>query len=126
MRIVLSAEPYSLFNQIDFTGISTEEFEASFVSMEDILDLTNLKNAVNHAQPEVVFHLAAQPLVLQSYIDPISTWEVNVQGSIHLLEALRSLNHHCAVVMVTTDKVYKNREWSYGYRENDILGGRSL
>ena len=62
-------------------------------------------------------------MVLQSYIDPISTWEVNVQGSIHLLEALASLNHHCAVVMVTTDKVYKNREWSYGYRENDILGG---
>lgn len=117
-------ESFSLYNHIDFERLSKEEFDANFVGIEgDILDLPNLTSAVDLAQPEIVFHLAAQPLVFQSYLDPVSTWEVNVQGSIHLLESLRSLNHHCAVVMITTDKVYKNREWSYGYREEDILGG---
>ena len=75
------------------------------------------------AQPEVVLHLAAQPLVRRSYEDPISTWATNVMGSLHLLDALKPLEHPCAVVMVTTDKVYENREWSYGYREPDRLGG---
>jgi CDP-glucose 4,6-dehydratase len=71
----------------------------------------------------VVLHLAAQPLVRRSYRDPLGTWATNVQGSLNLLEALKSLHHPCAVVMVTTDKVYENREWDYGYRENDRLGG---
>lgn len=79
--------------------------------------------AVNVSQPEVVLHLAAQPLVRQSYEDPIGTWGTNLQGSLHLLEALRSLRHHCSVVLVTTDKVYANREWEWGYREQDRLGG---
>ena len=74
-------------------------------------------------QPQVVIHLAAQPLVRQSYRDPLGTWATNVQGSLNLLEALKPLNHHCSVVMVTTDKVYSNREWCYGYREEDRLGG---
>ncbi len=75
------------------------------------------------ADPEVVLHLAAQPLVRRSYADPLGTWATNLQGSLHLLEALRPLRHPCAVVMVTTDKVYANREWCYGYRETDRLGG---
>jgi len=89
----------------------------------NISDLSALQEAVWQAQPEVVLHLAAQPLVRQSYRDPLSTWATNVQGSLHLLEALKSLQHSCAVVMVTTDKVYANREWDYGYREDDRLGG---
>ena len=72
---------------------------------------------------DVVFHLAAQPLVLRSYKDPLETWATNVQGSLNLLQALKPLAHTCAVVMVTTDKVYANREWDFGYRENDNLGG---
>ena len=78
---------------------------------------------MKQAQPEVVFHLAAQPLVRRSYEDPLGTWATNVLGSLHLLEALRPLDHQCAVVMVTTDKVYENCEWAYGYRELDRLGG---
>jgi CDP-glucose 4,6-dehydratase len=78
---------------------------------------------VQDAQPEVVIHLAAQALVRRSYLDPLGTWVTNVQGSLHLLEALKSLQHSCAVVMVTTDKVYANQEWDYGYREVDRLGG---
>jgi CDP-glucose 4,6-dehydratase len=89
----------------------------------DLRDLNSLQRVVKEAQPEVVLHLAAQPLVRLSYRDPVSTWATNVQGSLHLMEALKSLNHPCAVVMVTTDKVYANREWDYGYREDDRLGG---
>lgn len=89
----------------------------------DLADLAGLKALVACCQPEVVFHLAAQPLVRRSYHDPLATWATNVQGSLHLLEAVKALQHSCSVVMVTTDKVYENREWSYGYRESDRLGG---
>lgn len=89
----------------------------------DLCDLQSLQKVVQKSQPEVVLHLAAQPLVRRSYRDPLGTWSTNVQGSLHLLEALKSLQQHCAVVMVTTDKVYANREWDYGYREEDRLGG---
>ena len=89
----------------------------------DIRDAETLATLVAAADPEVVLHLAAQPLVRRSYLDPLGTWATNVQGSLNLLESLRPLDHPCAVVMVTTDKVYANREWCYGYRESDRLGG---
>ncbi|MEB3202584.1 MAG: CDP-glucose 4,6-dehydratase [Synechococcus sp.] len=89
----------------------------------DIRAPAALAELVAAADPEVVLHLAAQPLVRRSYADPLGTWATNVQGSLHLLEALKPLRHSCAVVMVTTDKVYQNREWTYGYREPDRLGG---
>ncbi|MCT0217081.1 CDP-glucose 4,6-dehydratase [Synechococcus sp. CS-1330] len=89
----------------------------------DLRDLEALQQLAADAQPEVVLHLAAQALVRRSYRDPLGTWATNVQGSLHLLEALRPLQQRCAVVMVTTDKVYANREWDYGYREEDRLGG---
>jgi len=89
----------------------------------DLADLVSLKALVADSQPEVVLHFAAQPLVRRSYRDPLATWATNVQGSLNLLEALRPLEHPCAVVMVTTDKVYENREWPHGYRETDRLGG---
>ena len=89
----------------------------------DINDAKGLAAYVESCQPQVVIHLAAQPLVRRSYRDPLGTWATNVQGSLNLLEALKPLGHPCAVVMVTTDKVYENREWDYGYRENDRLGG---
>ena len=85
--------------------------------------LTLLKSVVSRAQPEFVFHLAAQSLVLQGYKDPLGTWATNVTGSLHLLEALRMLQHPCAVVMVTTDKVYENTNSKHGCRETDALGG---
>jgi len=88
-----------------------------------LADHEALKALVQQAQPEVVLHLAAQSLVRRSYEDPLGTWATNVMGSLHLLDALWPLQHPCAVVMVTTDKVYENREWAYGYREPDRLGG---
>jgi len=89
----------------------------------DLADATALAELVQRCQPEVVLHLAAQPLVRRSYQDPLGTWATNVNGSLNVLEALRALQNPCAVVMVTTDKVYENREWMYGYRETDPLGG---
>ena len=92
-------------------------------SLGDVCDLVALRRCVQVAQPEVVIHLAAQPLVRRSYRDPLGTWASNVQGSLNLLEALKPLQHPCSVVMVTTDKVYANQEWDFGYRETDRLGG---
>jgi CDP-glucose 4,6-dehydratase len=78
---------------------------------------------VRVVNPEIVLHLAAQPLVRLSYQKPTETWSTNVMGTIHLLEALRMLDQACSAVLITTDKVYRNHEWLYGYRENDPLGG---
>ena len=93
-------------------------------NLGDLRDLEALQEVVQQARPEVVFHLAAQPLVRRSYRDPLGTWATNVQGSLNLLAALSTLHHPCSVLMVTTDKVYANREWDYGYREDDRLGGQ--
>jgi CDP-glucose 4,6-dehydratase len=75
------------------------------------------------AQPDFVFHLAAQALVRTSYDDPLATWSTNVMGTLHLLEGLRRLNKPCAAVIITSDKCYDNVEWVWGYRETDGLGG---
>jgi CDP-glucose 4,6-dehydratase len=89
----------------------------------DIRDPAVTREAVEACSPEVVLHMAAQPLVRRSYAEPLATWETNVMGTIHLLEALRPLPEPCTAVLITTDKVYRNNEWLYGYRENDPLGG---
>lgn len=89
----------------------------------DLNNLATLRQSLAAAQPRVVFHLAAQSLVRPSYADPVGTFATNVMGTAHLLEAVRSVKSVEAVVIVTTDKVYDNREWSYPYRETDPLGG---
>ncbi|MEI6493247.1 MAG: CDP-glucose 4,6-dehydratase [Verrucomicrobiota bacterium] len=89
----------------------------------DLRDANAVRNSLLEAQPDFVFHLAAQPLVRLSYREPVETWETNVMGTIHVLEALRQLDKACAAVLVTTDKCYDNREWVHGYREEDALGG---
>jgi CDP-glucose 4,6-dehydratase len=89
----------------------------------DIRDEINLKCLVKELQPDFVFHLAAQPIVRQSYLDPVETYHTNVLGTLNLLEALRTVDSRCDVVMVTSDKCYDNVEWVWGYRETDALGG---
>jgi CDP-glucose 4,6-dehydratase len=89
----------------------------------DLADIEALRSALKQAQPEVVFHLAAQPLVRESYRNPLGTLATNVIGTAHLLEAVRAVETVRAVVIITTDKVYENREWVYPYREVDPLGG---
>lgn len=89
----------------------------------DIRDADAIKKAVQQAQPEIVLHLAAQPLVRYSYENPIETYSTNVMGTLHLLEAIRAVDSVRACVMVTTDKCYENKEWDWGYRENEPMGG---
>lgn len=89
----------------------------------DIREPETVFNAMREAQPEIVLHLAAQPLVRYSYQHPVETYATNVMGTVHLLEAVRTLGGVKAVVNVTTDKCYENREWVWGYRENEPMGG---
>lgn len=89
----------------------------------DIRDLDALKGAFAETQPEIVFHLAAQPIVRESYRDPVFTYGTNVMGTVNLLECVRQTPSVRSVVNVTTDKVYRNREWVWGYRENEELDG---
>ncbi len=101
------------------------DIEANMTSiMADIRDLNALNNALQDHKPEIVFHLAAQPLVRFSYAAPIETFSINVMGTANLLEALRSQNSVRAAVFVTSDKCYENQEWLWGYRENEPMGGR--
>ena len=106
----------SLFNE---AGVAN-----GMLSVEgDILDLEYLMKVMHDSKPEIVIHMAAQSLVRYSYINPVQTYATNVMGTVHLLEAVRSMQGIKAVVNVTTDKCYENREWLWGYRENDPMGG---
>jgi len=89
----------------------------------DIRNQNDLNEAIVSANPDFVFHLAAQALVKQSYETPIDTWQTNLMGTINVLEALRNLNKVCAAVLITSDKCYDNVEWVWGYRETDKMGG---
>lgn len=92
-------------------------------TMADIRDAAVLGAAMKAARPEIVFHLAAQSLVRPSYVDPIETYGVNVLGTVHLFEAVRATPGIRVVVNVTSDKCYENREWEWGYREHEPMGG---
>lgn len=89
----------------------------------DIRDRDALHDAFNRAQPEIVLHLAAQPIVRDSYKDPVYTYETNVMGTVNILECVRNSSCVCSFLNVTTDKVYHNNEWPWGYRENEPLDG---
>lgn len=89
----------------------------------DVLNFAELQACVRECAPQVVFHLAAQPLVRRSYADPLGTFATNVMGTAHLLEAIRNTPGVRAVVCITTDKCYENKEWVWPYRETDNLGG---
>lgn len=89
----------------------------------DIRDRDRLQALFTDFEPDIVFHLAAQPLVRKSYQQPVETYEVNVMGTVYLLEAVRSCKSCRAVVIVTSDKCYENKEWAWGYRECDPMGG---
>ena len=89
----------------------------------DIRDLPKLRRAIQTAKPDFVFHLAAQPLVRESYAQPVETFETNLIGTVNVLESLRGLKNSCAAVFITTDKCYENREHHRGYAETDPMGG---
>ncbi len=89
----------------------------------DVRDLDRLWEAFEQARPEIVFHLAAQPIVREGYRDPVGTYSTNVMGTVHLLECVRRAGTVRSVLNITTDKVYENRQWPWGYRESDGLNG---
>ena len=89
----------------------------------DIRDLDVLKTSFDEAKPEIVIHMAAQPIVREGYRNPVGTYATNVMGTVHLLECVRLLDCVRSVINVTTDKTYRNKEWCWGYREEDVLGG---
>ena len=107
---------FDLYNQI------ANEINIQSV-IADIRSKQSLENEILSFQPDIIFHLAAQPLVKKSYENPIETFEVNTIGTANVLEAARKLEKQCSLVLITTDKVYENKEWVYPYRETDRLGG---
>ncbi len=106
----------NLFEQADLASVC----ETCYC---DITDLAALTKTIQESRPDVVFHLAAQALVRQSYRQPIETFNTNMMGTVHLLEAIRQTDSINAAIMITTDKVYRNNEWAWPYRETDHLGG---
>ena len=89
----------------------------------DIRSFDSINKVITSHQPDYVFHLAAQPIVRTSYLEPLVTWDTNLFGTLNVLESLRNLKNQCCAVLITSDKCYDNLEWTWGYRENDKLGG---
>jgi len=106
-----------------FFEVAKVEGELEQSHIADIRDLDKLQREMARAKPEIVIHMAAQPLVRYSYINPVETYAINVMGTVHVLESIRSTDSVRAAVIVTTDKCYENKEWAWGYRENESMGG---
>lgn len=114
-----SLEPPTVPSLFEVAGLATRLTHIH----GDVRDRQHMQAVITECRPEYVFHLAAQPLVLDSYHEPFETFETNVMGTLAVLDGLRNISHPCAAVIVSTDKCYENREWDYGYREIDTLGG---
>lgn len=115
---------YSLDTPKETNLFKLSDIESDIISINgDIRDLEKLHSVMQEFQPEIVIHMAAQPIVLESYIDPVYTYDTNVMGTVNICEAVRKCNSVKSFINVTTDKVYRNNEWEWGYRENDSLDG---
>jgi len=118
--LALPAPTQPSFHELLTDGV----FEMEIVC--DIRDFQGVRKAVEDVAPEIIFHLAAQPIVRRSYTDPLETFMTNALGAAHLLESVRQIRLSCPVVIVTSDKCYENKEWQYAYRESDPLGGHDV
>jgi CDP-glucose 4,6-dehydratase len=112
--------PNTIPNFFDVVKVASD-LEQSHIA--DIRDLEKLQRAMAGARPDVVIHMAAQPLVRYSYANPVETYATNVMGTVNVLESIRNLDCVRAAVIITTDKCYENKEWAWGYRENEPMGG---
>lgn len=117
---------YSLEAPADSMYAQLELGETCHDIAGDVRDREHLVDALEAARPEIVFHMAAQSLVLASYDDPLGTLQTNIFGTANLLDAIRTTGLPCIVIVVTSDKCYENRGWLYGYRETDPLGGHDI
>ena len=106
----------SLFDTLNLSTILSH-------NIVDVTDYSLFSSLLHDLKPDFIFHLAAQPIVSASYENPLLTWQTNVNGTLNLLESLRTFKHSCIVVCITSDKCYENKEWTWGYRESDQLGG---
>ena len=113
---------YSLKPDLEFNHFDLIEFNKNGV-FSDLSNFDKLSLSIKNFKPEIVFHLAAQPLVIQSYLNPIGTYKTNVIGTLNLLEAMKDVDSIKSAVIITTDKVYKNLEKETFYKETDVLGG---
>ena len=123
MKAVVSGFALAPSTDPNLFELARVDAEMATSTIADIRNRSALSAAMNAADPEVIFHLAAQPLVRDSYQDPIGTYETNVLGTAHVLDVARNLPNLAALVIITTDKCYENNEWEWGYREIDRLGG---
>tara|TARA_Y100000590_G_scaffold284365_1_gene319924 strand:+ start:468 stop:1562 length:1095 start_codon:yes stop_codon:yes gene_type:complete len=119
----------TVFGFSDFIPTKPSHYEMVKKSVKedfrfDIRDPEAVFRAINKLKPDFIFHLAAQPIVLQSYKDPLTTFHTNLMGTANVLEGLRKTNHKCTAIFITSDKCYDNLERSYGYTETDRLGGK--
>lgn len=110
----------TLFNNSKFTNIGIKTF------FQDIRDLSTISETIESIKPDIIFHLAAQAIVSDSYKNPINTITTNVTGTSNILEIVRTKLTNCIVIVITSDKCYENVEWLWGYRENDRLGGKDI
>lgn len=117
--IGVSLDPYSERDNFVLSGIGNKMTDLR----ADINDGKKLKEIFQMYSPQIVFHLAAQPIVRESYKIPVETWQTNVMGTINVMEAIRSLRGKVSAVMITTDKCYENKEQAIGYKEGDPMGG---
>lgn len=113
----LEAEPLSMYNVAGLSSLFTKSI------VGDIRDAQTLEQAMKECDPEIVIHMAAQPLVQQSYTDPVGTYATNIMGTVHVLEAARKTRSVKTILNITTDKCYENNEWIWAYRENEPMGG---
>ena len=124
---LLGAEVVGISNKIPSSPCHYQVANLELLSHDirlDIREVKALKDVVTETKPDFVFHLAAQSLVRPSYKDPLETISVNSIGTASVLEALKQLDKEVVAVMITSDKVYRNKEWSWGYREIDEIGGK--
>lgn len=122
----LGAKVYGISNEIRTSPSMFEETKLSSNINDyqcDIRNRAKLSNIISEIKPDFLFHLAAQALVKESYLDPANTFETNLMGTVNVLDCIRKMDHNCTAVIITSDKCYDNFEWKWGYRENDKLGG---
>jgi CDP-glucose 4,6-dehydratase len=107
-----------------FNDLELKEHIKHYIA--DIRDLKFLKEVINKEKPDIIFHLAAQAIVSKSYIDPVETNSTNIIGTMNVLESVKEIDFQCSLIMITSDKCYKNVEWIWGYKETDHLGGKDV
>jgi CDP-glucose 4,6-dehydratase len=125
----LGAQVYGISNGVPSKPAMFEELQLDKTTSYQVIDIRNandLTKAVISIQPDFIFHLAAQPIVGTSYADPIGTISTNAMGTVHVMDAAKSLEKNCSLILITSDKCYENVEWIYGYREIDRLGGKDI